>query len=134
MYISYRLDNIPEVLKLSEMKAMQGARRRFDLMNDAACLLQSWDVIEETWLFEIMEQPVPARQMPAETKPEDVALAPGDVHISWRGDSKFFATCSRAFAGAITATSTSSCDAANCASIRLRQSLCVSYHNPRYKT
>ena len=130
MYISYRLDNKPEVLKLSEMKATQGT---FDLMDDMACLLQTWDVIEETWLFEIMEQPVPARQMPAETKREDVALAPCDVHISWRGDSKFFATCSRAIAGAITATSSSSCDAASCASLGLHQPLCVSYHNPRFK-
>lgn len=121
MHISYKLDNIPEVSKLSEMKAMQSARGRFDLMSDVACLLQSWGVIEETWLFESIEQPVPARQMPAETLPEDVALTPDDLHISWRGDSKFFATCSRAVAGAIIATSSSSSDAAHCASFGLHQ-------------
>ena len=100
-------------------------------MSDVACPLQSWDVMEETWLFESIEQPVPARQMPAETIPEDVALASDDLHISWRGDSKFFATCSRAVAGAITATPSSSCDAAHCPSIGLHQALCVSYHDSR---
>lgn len=62
--------------------------------------MQKWDVVEETWLFESVEQPVPARQMPPESLPGDVSLTAEDLHISWRGDSKFFATSSRAAAGA----------------------------------
>ena len=30
-------------------------------MSDVACLLQSWGVIEERWLFESIEQPVPSK-------------------------------------------------------------------------
>ena len=60
-----------------------------------------WDVVEETWLFEGIEQPIPARQLPPESLPEDVHLEAEDVHISWRGDSKFFATSSRAHERAI---------------------------------
>ena len=61
--------------------------------------VQSLDVVEETWLFESIEQPVPARPMPTESIPEDVLISANDLHISWRGDSKFFATSSRAAAG-----------------------------------
>ena len=62
--------------------------------------MQKWDVVEETWLFENIEQPVPARQMPPESLPEEVLLTAEDLHISWRGDSKVFATSSYAAAGA----------------------------------
>ncbi len=61
--------------------------------------VQKWDVVEETWLFEGVEQPIPARQMPIENLPEEVHLTAEDLHISWRGDSKYFATSSRAAAG-----------------------------------
>ncbi|CAL5218701.1 g412 [Coccomyxa viridis] len=60
---------------------------------------KKWDVVEETWLFEGVEQPIPARQMPIENLPEEVHLTAEDLHISWRGDSKYFATSSRAAAG-----------------------------------
>ena len=62
--------------------------------------VQKWDVVEETWLFESIEQPVPARQMPPESLAEEVILTAEELHISWRGDSKFFATSSHAAAGA----------------------------------
>lgn len=57
--------------------------------------------MEETWLFESIEQPVPARQMPTESVPENVLLTADDLHISWQGDGKFLASSSRAAAGDI---------------------------------
>ena len=62
--------------------------------------LQSWDVVEETWLFEGIEQPVPARATAQENIPYEVLLTAEDLHISWRGDSKYLATSSRSVPGA----------------------------------
>ena len=64
------------------------------------CALQSWDVVEETWLFESIEQPVPARATAQESIPDEVRLRADDLHISWRGDSKYLATSSRSAPGA----------------------------------
>ena len=64
------------------------------------CAPQSWDVVEETWLFESIEQPVPARTTAQESVPDEVLLTAEDLHISWRGDSKFLATSSRSAPGA----------------------------------
>ena len=60
---------------------------------------QVWEVIAETWLFATDEHPVPSRPLTAESLPEEVSLGPADVRITWRGDGKFFATCSRPSAG-----------------------------------
>ena len=62
--------------------------------------LQSWDVVEETWLFESIEQPVPARATAQENIPDKVLLTAEDLHITWRGDSKYLATSSRSAPGA----------------------------------
>ncbi|CAK0773220.1 hypothetical protein CVIRNUC_004042 [Coccomyxa viridis] len=56
---------------------------------------KSWDVVEETWLFESIEQPVPARTTAWESIPDEVRLRADDLHISWRVDSKYLATSSR---------------------------------------
>ena len=64
------------------------------------CALQSWDVVEETWLFESIAQPVPARATAQENIPDEVLLTAEDLHISWRGDSKYLATSSRSAPGA----------------------------------
>ena len=62
--------------------------------------LQSWDVVEETWLFDSIEQPVPARATAQESIPDEALLTAEDLHISWRGDSKYLATSSRSAPGA----------------------------------
>ena len=68
--------------------------------NVMLCALQSWDVVEEKWLFESIEQPVPARATAQENIPHEVLLTADDLHISWRGDSKYLATSSRSAPGA----------------------------------
>lgn len=56
-------------------------------------------MIAETWLFATVDNPVPARPLTDESVPAEVCLTPADVRITWRGDGRFFATCSRASTG-----------------------------------
>ena len=56
-------------------------------------------MIAETWLFATLENPVPARPLTAESVPAEVRLTPADVRVTWRGDGRYFATCSRTSAG-----------------------------------
>lgn len=62
-------------------------------------MVQDWEVISETWLFGVIENPILPRQLPTEIVPDEVSLGSQDVDISWRGDGKYFASISRADPG-----------------------------------
>jgi hypothetical protein len=61
--------------------------------------LQDWDVISETGLFNVIDNPVPSRATFEEDVPEVICMDAGSVSISWRGDGKFFGTVSSARTG-----------------------------------
>ena len=46
---------------------------------------------------------VPGRELSQEQHPAELQLTPDDVHLTWRGDAKYFASCSRAQAGMLRA-------------------------------
>ncbi|KAK9915662.1 hypothetical protein WJX75_002381 [Coccomyxa subellipsoidea] len=60
---------------------------------------KDWDVISETWLFGVVENPIPARPLSSEAIPNSVSIGPEDINLSWRGDGKYFASVSRAQKG-----------------------------------
>lgn len=69
--------------------------------------MQDWDVISETWLFGVVENPIPARPLSTEAIPNSVSIGPEDINLSWRGDGKYFASVSRAQTGTCKAESMS---------------------------
>ena len=65
---------------------------------DTACM-QDWDTVGEAELFARPTSVVPKRELTVEALPDSLQLGPADVHVSWRGDGQYFATCARTQAG-----------------------------------